>query len=749
MARLLDAGVLSACALASVTVATAQPPPPAPIEIHRAAGPITLDGDLGDEGWRGAARVDTFYDSTRGDNVAPPVQTVALLAYDDRYFYVGLRCDDPDPARIRAPYVSRDSIIGTDDNVAVFLDTRGDRRSAMEFRVNPRGQQTDAVYDDGSQNEDMSPDFFYDTSARITPHGWQAEMRIPFSTLRYDRSKALNWAIMIWRNYPRDYRYAIYSVPIPRGSNCLICHAVPIAGLSELPPGGHAVIAPYGTLTEEGTPRGEPGTPFLNQPVGGTGGLDVKWTPSASTALDATVNPDFSQIESDVGQIAINKQFAINYPEKRPFFLEGVDLFKTPIPAVYTRTITSPRWGGRVTGKVDATAYTFLVTEDRGGGSVVIPGPTASSFAPQASSSIVAIGRVRQDFGASFAGFLLTDRENGGTGGHNRVFGPDFLWRASEHDQVSGQVLVSETQTPDRPDLDPSWDGRSLSSGALFLQWQHNGYHWLFRATHEAYGDGFRTDDGFVPQVGYRHEKAIVGYTVYNAGIFSQLTAGPFCNYSTRSDAALIDRQCGLFVNPNGILNLTGEIDVVPAERARIADTLVDSGLTVYYNLSVDPGRVFSRVTLNGFAGDYPDVANARPGRGAEIALTATVKPTDHLSLDFNGDRQWLDVDSGGRPARLFTAQIARLKATYNLTSRAFVRLIGQYLTTDQNAALYINPVLERDRAFTSSALLAYTPDWQTVFYLGYGDSRALNAANELAPAGRQFFLKVSYAFQR
>ena len=749
MMRSVGAGIALLAATAPFPVVAAGPVPPPPIAIHRAAGPITIDGDLTDAGWNGAARIETFFETTQGDNVRPPVPTEALLTYDDRYFYVGLLCEDPAPAKIRAPYVSRDSIIGTDDNVAVFLDTRGDRRAAMEFRVNSRGQQTDAMFDDGSQNEDLSPDFFYDSAARITARGWQAEMRIPFTTLRYDRRKPLNWAILIWRNYPRDYRYAIYSAPVPRGSNCLICHGVPITGLSDLPPGGHVVVAPYGTLTEEGVPRAGPGTPFLNKPVGGTGGLDAKWTPSAGTAVDATVNPDFSQIESDVGQIAINKQFAIFYPEKRPFFLEGVDLFSTPIQAVYTRTITSPRWGGRITGKLDSTAYTFLVTEDRGGGSVIVPGPTSSGFAAQPGSSIIAIGRVRQDFGASFAGLVLTDRENAGNGGHNRVFGPDVLWRASEHDQVSGQILLSDTRTPDRPDLDPTWDGRQLSSRAFTLQWRHTGVHWFFNAIHDDYGDGFRADDGFVPQVGYRHEKGVVGYTVYNVGIFSQLTAGPFCNYSTRSDGALIERQCGAFVNPAGILNLTGEIDVVPGERNRIGDTVVDSDLTVYYNLSIDPGRVFSRITLNGFAGDYPDVANARPGRGADIGITATVKPTDHLSLDFNGDHQWLDVRSGWRSARLFSAQIARLKATYNFTARAFVRLIGQYFTATQNPALYLQAVPASDRSFTGSALFAYTPNWQTVFYLGYGDSRALNAANELVPAGRQFFLKVSYAIQR
>jgi hypothetical protein len=248
--------------------------------------------------------------------------------------------------------------------------------------------------------------------------------------------------------------------------------------------------------------------------------------------------------------------------------------------------------------------------------------------------------------------------------------------------------------------------------------------------------------------VGYRFEKGIVGYTVYNVGIFSQLTAGPFCIYSTGLEGGVIQRTCGAFVNPAGILNLGGEIDLVPGERNRIGDTVVKSDFTVYYNLTIDPGRVFSRVAINGFVGDYPDVANARPGSGAEIGLTATVKPTDHLALDINADWQWLDVDSAGRSARLFTAEIARLKATYNFTSHAFLRLIGQYFTATMDPALYTGPAPAKDRSFTASALFAYTPNWQTVFYLGYGDSRALNERDQLVPAGREFFLKMSYAFQ-
>jgi hypothetical protein len=198
-----------------------------------------------------------------------------------------------------------------------------------------------------------------------------------------------------------------------------------------------------------------------------------------------------------------------------------------------------------------------------------------------------------------------------------------------------------------------------------------------------------------------------------------------------------------------GILNLNGEIDVVPRERNRVGDRVIDSDFTVYYNLSLDPGRVVSRVIVSGFAGDKPDVAHARPGRGADVQLTATVKPTEHLAFDINAERQWLDVDAGGPSDRLFTAQIGRLKGTYNFTSHAFLRVIGQQYSATRNPALYAGSVSANDRGFTGSALFAYAPDWQTVLYLGYGDSRALNDANELVPAGRQFFLKVSYAFQQ
>ena len=368
--RTVALALLSTAPLAAAAAPTVGPPLPVP----RAAARIAVDGRLDDAAWQQAAVLDTFFETYPADNTEPKAKTVVYLTYDEHDFYIGIHAFDPEPGKIRAPFVERDKIVGTDDNVAVFLDTRNDRRTAVELRVNPRGNQADAVYNDSSSNEDFSPDFFYDTAAQITADGWTAEMRVPLSSLRYPRQAENHWGILVWRNYPRDQRYAIHSSPIARGSNCWICQSRELTGLTGLPGGGHFVAAPYVTGQRLGEPRDGLGSSLEDQDPEFDAGLDVKWQLSASNALDLTINPDFSQVESDVGQIAVNNQFAVFFPEKRPFFLEGLDLFDTPIAAVYTRTITDPRWGLRDTGKLGRTSYTVLLTEDEGGGSFIIPG---------------------------------------------------------------------------------------------------------------------------------------------------------------------------------------------------------------------------------------------------------------------------------------------------------------------------------------------------------------------------------------
>jgi uncharacterized protein DUF5916 len=733
-------------------VARAAAPAEEAPEIHivRATGPITIDGDLSDPGWRGATRVDTWYETNPADNVPARVKNVGYLAYDDRYFYAGFEFDDPDPKSIRAPFGDRDNVPGYTDYGGVILDTRDDHKSAYLLVVNPHNIQYDAINSDAA-GEDASIDLYWDSATRITAKGWVLEMRIPFSSLRYSAANPQTWGILLYRNWPRQFRTQMFTSKLPRGSNCFICHRSELTGLEGLPSAQHLVLAPYATVRRDERPAAEGGSPLASSGTALDGGLDAKWTANADTAIDATVNPDFSQVESDVAQVGVNERFALFYPEKRPFFLEGLDLFSLPIQAVYTRTITSPRWGARATGELLDTTYTFLVTEDRGGGSVVLPGPTLSGLAPQDFASKVVIGRARHDFGGSFASFVLTDREIAG-GGHNRVAGPDFQWRPTRSDALTGQLLLSDTQTPDRPELDvPEWDGRQLRSHALYLGYSHVTREFDVFGEVRDIGDDFRADAGFLPQVGYRGGVLEVGHSLYpEARLFSTVRPYLHGEYSGGQDGSLIFRRASAGIEESGRWTSHAFVEY-RVDEVRVGGAIIPRD-QLYWTFDMSPSRTFAQFGMTGTLGEEVDVTNARPGRGDTLVLRATIRPTDHLELRLNGTRQWLDVAAepgGARRERLFTADVARVKATYTFTSRMFLRLIAQRQRTVRDPLLYLFPVPARDEAVTGSALFAYKLNWQTVLFLGYGDDRALAENGDLVRAGRQLFLKVSYALQR
>jgi uncharacterized protein DUF5916/cellulose/xylan binding protein with CBM9 domain len=717
------------------------------LTVRLARGPITVDGSLEDPGWRGAAEIRDFYEISPGDNTPSKVGTTAWVTYDDRFFYVAIKCDDPRPKDIQAQYVERDHVNSDQDFAGIMLDTRDDGRTGIEFFVNPYGIQDDFVRDESVVNgssEDASPDFHWDSAARITAQGWQLEMRIPFSSLRYGRTDPQTWGIVVFRSLTRDFRYQIASNRAPRESSCFICHALKLEGLAGLPRGSHVVVAPYGTLTESGVPLEGPGSPFRNEPVRGNGGLDLKWVPDENFALDGTLNPDFSQIESDVAQISANNRFALFYAEKRPFFMERSQLFNSPVQAIYTRTITSPRWGARASGDSGGTAWTVLAAEDRGGGAVIIPGPARSSLAPQDLSSFVAIGRAEHNLsGRSFAGVLVTDREVEG-GGHNRVFGPDFLWAPNDQDQIAGQFLLSATQTPDRPDLSPDWDGRSFSSRALTAQWTHSSTHWNWNAVYRDLGEGFRADVGFVPQVGIREFSANPNYVFYTTGLFSRVIPVVFGDYVAGTSGGTVTSNLAQGIAFQGKAGLNGEIDYYSHDLERAGPNLLPArhwALNVY----VGPGGFLSSVSLQAHLGDAIDYIGDRAGRGGDATTSIRLRPTRHLQLQFDGAFQWLNLSG----ERLFTSRVERLKATYVFDPRVFLRAIGQYVRTDYAPSRYPVPVPATAGGFQGSALLGYQLDWQSVLYLGYGDNRALSEDARLLKAGRDFFLKISYAFQR
>jgi len=728
--------------------ALAQSEPPATtLRIARAQGTITIDGDLSDPAWRAAPRVDTWFETNPADNTPPRVGNVAYLAFDDRFFYAAFEFDDPNPRAIRSPYADHDHINGTNtDYGGVILDTRHDGHSAVLLLASATGVQYDAITDDDGSGEDSSPDFFWESAARITERGWTLELKIPFSSLRYRNTNPQTWGILLYRNYPRDFRYQFFSTALPRGTNCFICRASVLVGLEGLPAGGHVVAAPYVTAAAARRPQGALGTPLVSDNPGPEIGADVKWTPNADDAVDFTANPDFSQIEADTAQISANERFALSYPEKRPFFLEGVELFSTPFRAVYTRTITAPRWGARATGKQGAVGYTVLVADDDGGGSAIVPGAAASSLVPQASGSLVFVGRVKRNISRHFISALVTSREAHDGAGYSRLAGPDFQWRPTSSDIVTGQWLFSETRTPDRPDLSPTWTGATLSGQAALVQWQRDTRHFDATTSYRDITDDFRADTGFMPQVGIRQVTARGGWTVRPSGLVSRQRSFAEFERQIDRDGALIERAATIGSSMD--TKLGGQMEF------KYLDDRLRSGASTFrrqrfgYEVRFNPSRRFASISVDGTAGEEIDFANSRPGHGATVNISAQLNPTEHLEIAVVQNQRWVDVDVAGMGAgRLFTARVSRIRGTYAFNQKSFARIIWQYVSTDRDPERYLTAVADRSGDFSASALFAYKINWQSVMFIGYGDDRELSDAHRLEPLGRQLFVKMSYAF--
>ena len=732
------------CASAAVAQESPKTPPPAktPRSIPKASSSITVDGVLSDAAWQGAAKYETWYETNPGDNIEPRVKTVGYVTYDDRFFYVGVESFDPNPKEISAPYADHDQISGNiDDYVGVILDTRNDGKSAILFLVTARGTQYDAVTNDFS-GEDSSPDLFWDSVSKIHDKGWTMELRIPFSSLRYNDGDPQTWGMILYRNLPRDRRYQMFTERLPRNSNCFVCNYGKITDLRGLPSGGHIVAAPYVTARAVGERRGALGTDIVTSPVEGDAGFDLKWTPTPDMAIDATLNPDFSQVESDVAVVTTNERFAIFFPEKRPFFLEGIDLFSTPIQAVYTRSITAPRWGLRSTGKFGENAYTLLVADDRGGGSVILPSPEGSGFADQNDDSYAMIGRIKRDYGRSYLSVLATTREISG-GAHNRVLGPDFQWRINDQNTLTGQLLYSDSKTPNRPGLATEWDGRDLSGHAAHVYYQYSTEKVDLFTEVKDFADDFRADNGFVPQVGFRMNYSEAGRTWRPKGFFSRIRGFAFGEYDETQDGQMLYRLASVGAGMDGKYR--------SFVRLRLQKDAVRNGNTVhgrdrfYYQVQFAAHRFIPQVGSDGWIGEEVDFALNRLGRGANINVFANMRPSIHLQVNLNGTMRWINL--GGD--RLFTSQVERVKATYTFNQRMFARAIVQNQRTNRDLALY-GFGRQHNGSLGSELLVAYKLNWQTVMFVGVGDLREVTAEQgEFEPSSRQFFAKVSYAFQR
>ncbi|MFL6290939.1 MAG: DUF5916 domain-containing protein, partial [Thermoanaerobaculia bacterium] len=335
-----------------------------PYAVARATSAIKVDGNLDEAAWQAAAVIDLAFETRPAENTAPPVKTECLITHDDDSIYVAFRAHDPDPSQIRAHLSDRDKAFD-DDFVGIVLDPFNDERRAFEFFVNPFGIQMDLFMDDVGGNESETWDAIWTSAGRVTGSGYEVEIAIPFSSLRFPRTEGDQiWGFDALRFYPRNQRHRIASQPMDRNVSCYLCQVSKMAGFAGVTPGLNMELVPTLTATRTDAKPDAFQDRLAEGDVETEPGITGKWGITPNLTLNAAINPDFSQVEADAAQLDVNTTFALFFPEKRPFFLEGADFFRTPFEAVFTRNVSDPEWGLKLTGKEGKNAVGVFVAQD-------------------------------------------------------------------------------------------------------------------------------------------------------------------------------------------------------------------------------------------------------------------------------------------------------------------------------------------------------------------------------------------------
>lgn len=716
-----------------------------PLQIQRAASKIAVDGVLDEAAWKSAATMELKFETRPAENTPPPVRTEIFVTYDEGHFYIAFRAHDPDPSQIRAHLSDRDTAF-SDDFVGIVLDTFNDERRAFEFFVNPLGVQMDLFQDDVGGNEDESWDAIWDTAGKIHAGGYDVEIAIPWSSLRFPRTERdQTWGFDALRFYPRDVRHRISSHPLDRSVSCYLCQASKMTGFSGITPGLNVEVDP--TVTAGRTDQradGDLERPLDEGDVETEVGVTARWGITPSLTLNAAVNPDFSQVEADVAQLDVNTQFALFFPEKRPFFLEGADFFRSPFDVVFTRNVADPSWGGKLTGKEGKNGIGVFVARDERT-NLILPGSNGSSLASFGMETTDAVLRYRRDLGKSSAlGTLVTVRE-GVDGYFNRVGGLDGVYRLNGSNNFRAQYLRSQTEYPVGPSVgaDLGLPAGTLEDDALWLSWDHNSRNWTAYGRYEDVGRDFRADMGFMPRVDYNFLLAGL-HRIWYGERWNRISLGGDWDRREDQNGQLLEQEFEIIGNVQGPRQSYIEAGAGQRERFFNGRTF-DEVFGFAFAEAELTGDFY--VSLFVEAGDEIDFVNTQAGDLLEIEPAVRLNLGTHLRTRLSHAYQRLDVEAG----TLFTANLTQLSTVWQWNVRTFVRAIVQYTDVERTPELYITQRpqdVERDteRLFTQ-LLFSYKLNPQTVFFLGYSDNSVADERVDLTRADRTFFLKLGYAW--
>ncbi|PCJ23424.1 MAG: hypothetical protein COA96_11780 [SAR86 cluster bacterium] len=706
---------------------------------------------------RSMAKVENFVQRNPDDGDPATQRTEVYVGYDHEKLHVIFLAFDSNPNQIRANLSSRENIDG-DDNVEITIDTFNDQRAAFSFRSTPLGIQWDARWTEGSSRRagfDTTLEAVWDSEGQLTDQGYMVKMAIPLRSLRFPDSTEQLWRIQFGRYVPRlseESFWPPYSIAVEGRLN----QTAMLTGIRDVSPGNNSQIIPFIFAREvDAIDTGATGGPRFRQSSEQDVGLDAKFIFNDSMVLDITLNPDFSQVESDEPQVTLNERFEVQFPERRPFFVENADFFATDSNLVFTRRIVDPEGGARFTGRAGNFGFGTILINDEA------PGLNRAANDPlNGEKANIAILRGFMDISEQDrVGVLLTDRELGD--GYNRVASLDGRFKLTDNWTTQVQLVGTESE--------PAAGGKTTTGYQRNIQINRAG-RMFSNHTHfiETTSD-FRTELGFQsrffrPDTSGIHQRPGLTFYPENSVINSWNTT-VMAVYLEDVGGDKIYTQVGPSLNvrldtSNFGLSFTDFSEILrPKDFSGLASNRVykyDNWQVSYGNstlntLSFDVSyRTGTTLNLVPPAGFLPTVADM-----TRFDLDMLWRPIDRLRISNTYLHTELESRSGS--SKIFSNKIIRSNWNYQFTREWSLRFIAQYDETDAGPGSR----LVDDENLNFDLLLRYVINPWSAFYVGYNSNqsnfdivemegeRELVIANDLRKDGDQIFVKFSYLFQR
>ncbi len=729
---------------------------------------IALDGTLDEPQWEQANHFTLDFVTQPFDNTAAPVATDVYIFEDGENLYVGFVAHDPEPSEISGFYRDRDKI-WSNDLVGIKLDTFNNERLAYQFFVNPYGVQADAIENEMTKRESDSWNAIWHSAGEITDSGYVVEMAIPLRAMNFDeQAERKIWGAEFIRFYPREERYRISNLPFDRNNECVLCQMGDIEGFENATQGNNLAIVPtlvLGAGREREIFENEDWQSTDNQEVG----VDVNWGITPQMSLQATLNPDFSQVEADVAQVSINNTFSLYFNELRPFFVENAGYFTSNQQLVYTRNIGAPDYGAKLTGQTGNHTFGVFAANDEST-QFIVPGNLSSSVASLETESINTALRYRYDLSDDISlGWVSTLRDADDY--HNYVNSADLKYRISNQDTLRAQYVISDTQYPftlyqdfcendcveaeDNSEIalrtrkDDAFSGQSWR-----VNYIHQERDWFFKADHFSNDEDFRADLGFESKADFHKSIMGGGYMWWNdTGWWNRIRLNGDWDITHNDNGELLEREVEAYFSVRGTYQSFIEVGHVERQRVGLrhdestlavngnTDLFSESSNSVYFETRPSSLLFFSTFTR---FGDQIDFANNRLGQQLYIESRMDVNIGSHAQLSARQIYSDLDVDAG----KLFIARISDVRLTYQFDARQFLRLIMIYNNTHRNQANYLAEVDAFTRDLGAQLLYSYKINPLTKFFVGVG-SAATDAPtlDGMRSYEQSVFMKFSYAW--